>query len=350
MRIVVFGATGNVGTSLLDALARDERVDFVLGVARRVPAARAAGKVEWARADITTDALAPVVEGADAVVHLAWAIQPSRDEPALRAVNIGGSARVFDAVARAGVPVLVHASSVGAYSAGPKDEPVDESWPLDGVQTLFYARHKAEAERLLNRFEHEHPEVRTVRLRPALIFKRESGTEQRRLFAGPLIPAFLVRPDLIPFVPDAPRLRFQAVHTDDVARAYCLAVMRDVRGAFNIAADPVLDADRLARLLRARRLPAPGFLRGVAAFTWLLLSAAQAGATSPAALAGGLGGHGIRGADHGYDPRARGARMGAAKDVRGRVSRAARGHAGRREAGYYAGARRGQALGLVLGP
>ena len=270
MRIVVTGATGNVGTSVLRVLGLDGDVEEIVGIARRPPATPFP-KTTWARADVVSDELTEIFEGADAVIHLAWAIQPSRDEPALRAVNIGGSARVFDAVARACVPVLVHASSVGAYSAGPKDEPVDESWPLDGVQTLFYARHKAEAERLLNRFEHEHPEVRTVRLRPALIFKRESGTEQRRLFAGPLIPAFLVRPDLIPFVPDAPRLRFQAVHTDDVARAYCLAVMRDVRGAFNIAADPVLDADRLARVLGARKLPAaPGFLRGVAAFTWRL--------------------------------------------------------------------------------
>src|SRR4051794_35663625 len=111
MRIVVFGATGNVGTSLLDALERDERVDSVLGVARRLPAARTSTKVEWARADITTNQLVPVIQGADAVVHLAWAIQPSRDLSKLRRTNVDGSARVFRAVAEAGVPALVYASS-----------------------------------------------------------------------------------------------------------------------------------------------------------------------------------------------------------------------------------------------
>jgi nucleoside-diphosphate-sugar epimerase len=203
------------------------------------------------------------------VIHLAWAIQPSRDEATLRAINVDGSRRVFEAVASAEVPALVYASSVGAYSPGPKDRAVDESWPTDGIGSSFYSRHKAEVERLLDHFEHEHPGVRTARLRPGLIFKRGAASEQRRLFGGPLIPNFLLRPDLIPFVPDLPRLRFQAVHTDDVARAYCEAAMGDARGPFNIAAEPVLDSSRLAKLLGARKLPTPPrLLRGVAAAAW----------------------------------------------------------------------------------
>lgn len=58
MRVVVVGATGNVGTSVLDALARDPRVEFVLGVARRLPQL-VLPKVEWARADVTRDELVP---------------------------------------------------------------------------------------------------------------------------------------------------------------------------------------------------------------------------------------------------------------------------------------------------
>ena len=200
------------------------------------------------------------------VVHLAWLIQPSRDERTTHAVNVGGSARVFDAAARAGVPAVVYASSVGAYSPGPKDRAVDESWPTDGIRTSFYSRHKAAVERLLDRFEAEHPAVRVVRLRPGLIFQREAASEIRRLFAGPLLPNALVRRSLIPFVPDHPRLRFQAVHTHDVAEAYRLAV-RDgsARGAFNVAAEPVLDSAGLARLLGARRVPVPGWLLHAAA-------------------------------------------------------------------------------------
>src|SRR3954452_16054325 len=269
MRIVVLGATGNVGTALLRALSDEPRVREVLGVARRPPTLQFP-KVAWRQADVCEDDLAPLMEGADAVVHLAWLIQPSRDERITHAVNVEGSARVFQAAADAGVGTIVYASSVGTYSPGPKDRLVDESWPTDGIETSFYARHKAAVERLLDRFEAEHPGVRVVRLRPGLIFQREAASEIRRLFAGPLLPSPLIRRGLVPIVPRVERLRFQAVHSHDVGSAYALAVVTEsARGAFNIAAEPVLDPDVLAEALGARTVPVPAaVLRAAAALTW----------------------------------------------------------------------------------
>jgi UDP-glucose 4-epimerase len=270
MRVVVVGATGNVGTSLLEALVDEPRVESVLGLARRRPRLELP-KVEWAQADVTRSDLLPYFGGADCVVHLAWLIQPSRDLNRLWLTNVHGSGRVFRAVAEAGVPSLVYASSVGAYSAGPKDRRVDESWPVHGIPTSFYSRHKAEVESLVDAFEREYPETRVVRLRPGLIFKREAASGIRRLFAGPFLPSPLVRPGLVPFVPDIPDLRFQAVHSRDVGDAYRLAIVGDARGAFNVAAEPVLDPPELARLLDARAVKVPaGVARGFAAATWRL--------------------------------------------------------------------------------
>ena len=270
MRVVVVGASGNVGTSVLRSLADEPRVESVLGLARRVPALRFP-KTEWAQADVSSSDLHPHFRGADVVIHLAWLIQPGRDKSTLHATNVEGSARVFRAAAAASVPAIVYASSIGAYSPGPKDRRVNESWPTAGIPTSFYARHKAEVERQLDRFEHEHPDVRVVRLRPALIFKREAASGIRRLFAGPLLPSPLVRPELIPLVPRTERLSLQAVHSYDVGEAYRLAVVSDVRGAFNLAAEPVLDADELGRVLEARPVPVPaGVLRAGAALTYRL--------------------------------------------------------------------------------
>jgi len=205
------------------------------------------------------------------VVHLAWAIQPSHDQAAVRSVNVDGSRRVFDAVARAGVSHLVHASSVGTYATGPVDRRVDESWPATGIPSSFYSRHKAEVEAMLDVFQHEHPGVRVARMRPGLIFKRNAGKEVAGLFLGSYVPRLLASSRVIPLVPDHPRLRFQAVHSMDVAEAYRLAVESDERGAFNIAAEPVLDGPLLARTLQARRLRVPAaVLRGAAWATWKL--------------------------------------------------------------------------------
>jgi UDP-glucose 4-epimerase len=269
VRVVVFGATGNAGSSLVRLLAGDERISAIVGVARRRPELRLP-KTEWVEADVG-DQLGPLVDGADAVVHLAWLIQPSRNEAELRRVNVYGSQRVFDAVVQAGVPTLVYASSVGAYSRGPKDRRVDESWPVEGIRTSFYSRHKAEVERRLDEVERRNLGLRVVRLRPGLLFKRSAATGIRRLFAGPLVPGSLLRPSLIPFVPDLAGLRFQSLHTDDVATAYREAILRDVRGAFNVAAEPVLDCAALARLFSARPVPVPRALaRAAVSALWHL--------------------------------------------------------------------------------
>jgi UDP-glucose 4-epimerase len=270
VRVVVVGASGNVGTSLLRAFAADGDVETVVGLARRRPAAEFP-KTTWVEADVERDELAPHFRGAAAVVHLAWRIQPSRDLASLWRTNVEGSTRVFRAVAEAGVPALVYASSVGVYSRGPKDRQVDETWPRHGIPTSFYARHKAEVERRLDRLEGERPELRVVRMRPALIFKGEAGAGVRRLFFGPFLPSPLLRRGLIPVVPDVPGLRFQALHSYDVGEAYRLAVKTDARGPFNVAAEPILDPPTLAEVLGARCVPVPaGLLRGAAALSWRL--------------------------------------------------------------------------------
>lgn len=258
--MIVVGATGNHGSSLVRRLSRDPEVSAVVGVARRRPQLSLPG-VTWVSADVTKDDLEPTFRGADVVVSLVWLIQPGRDEATTHATNVEGNRAVFEAAARAGVPAVVYASSVGAYSPGPKDRRVDESWPTDGIPTSFYARHKAAVERILDSFEAVHPDIRVVRMRPGLVFKREAASEIRRLFVGPFLPTPLLRRGIIPIVPSMPRLRFQAVHTEDLAEAYRLAVVRDdARGAYNIAADPVLDPRTLGEALGARPVPVPRVL------------------------------------------------------------------------------------------
>ncbi|HXS33866.1 MAG TPA: DUF892 family protein [Solirubrobacterales bacterium] len=268
MKVVITGATGNVGTSTVEALSQSPEIDEIVGLARREPT-WTPPKTSWIEANILTADLGAIFDGADAVIHLAWAIQPSRDAITLERVNIEGSRRVFEAVAAAAVPKLVHASSVGVYSRGPKDREVDEGWPAEGTPTSFYSRHKVAVERQLDRFEAANPETRVVRLRPALIFKDEAATEIRRFFVGPFLPNFLLRRGLLPALPRIDRLRFQAVHSEDVGRAYLRAVLTDVEGAFNIAAEPPLSPEEMAERIGVRSFPVPArVVRRLADLSW----------------------------------------------------------------------------------
>ena len=270
MKIVITGATGNVGTSVLEALAGEEQIEEIVGIARRIPE-RKFSRTRFVSADVADADLTAIFRGADAVVHLAWLIQPGRDESLTYRVNVTGSERVFAAAAEAGVPAIVYSSSIGAYSPGPKDRLVDESWPTAGIGSSFYSRHKVAVERSLDRLERERPELRVVRLRPALIFKRQAASEIRRLFAGPLLPGSMVRPELIPFVPDIPRLRFQAVHSLDVGEAFRAALLSNARGPFNLAADPPLGPAEIADVLHARTVRVPArVVRGIATVSYAL--------------------------------------------------------------------------------
>jgi UDP-glucose 4-epimerase len=257
MKVVVTGATGNVGRSVIEALAERHEVSQIVGLA---------GAADIAGADLES-----TFRGADAVVHLAWAVQPTHDPAVLERLNVAGSRRVFEAVAAAEVPKLIHSSSIVAYSSAPQDRLIGEDWPLGGAETSVHARYKAAIEGHLDEFESVSPSVRVVRLRPALTCKGDAAAELCGLLAGPFIPAFLLRRGLLPAIPRLSGLCFQAIHTSDLARAYALATVRDVSGAFNLAAGPLLSSDDLAAALNLGTFPLSFSLaRRLADLSWRL--------------------------------------------------------------------------------
>jgi UDP-glucose 4-epimerase len=276
-RIAVVGASGNVGTALLSRLASAPDVEDLTAIARRVPpAVPPYDSARWVSCNVAAaearSTLEDAFHGADTIVQLAWTIQPSHDERYLRRINVGGSVAAFDAAAAAGVGHIVYASSVGTYAPGPKDHPVDESWPATGVSSSSYGRHKAAVESWLDDWETRHPDVVVTRIRSGLAFQRKAASEIARLFLGPFVPISLLGRVPLPFLPLSRQLAFQAVHADDLAEAYLLAVRTRLGGAVNIAADPVLGPQDLAAAVRAHGvLPVPlRLLRGLAAATWHL--------------------------------------------------------------------------------
>lgn len=278
MKIVVLGATGNVGTAVLRRLHAAPEVTQIVGVSREGPDrdGEPYDGVQWHRLDVadreSVAPLAEVLRGADAVVDLVWILRPNRDHAVLRATNVDGFVHVLDAVALAGVPHFVYPSSLGAYSRGPKDRAVDESWPLGGVQTSHYNVQKAETEELLDRFEASYPEVLVTRLRPGFLFQEGAGREIADYFFGALVPKRLLARLRVPVLPFPERFRFQALHTDDVADAFWRVIQQRAGGVFNVAAEPVLGPDAVAQVLGAKRVVPipPALLRALVAVTYRL--------------------------------------------------------------------------------
>ncbi len=271
MRIVVTGASGNIGSALLRRLV-DEGGHSVVGLARRLPEAGPGGDaVEWRSLDLTQDEAVPTLvdafDGADAVVHLAWGFQPSHDLRYLERLGPGGTRRVLEAITTTGVPHLVHMSSVGAYSPKRDDEPVDESWPTGGVRTARYSVHKATAERLLDAHEEAGHGTVVTRLRPGIVGQRSAGSALLRYGVPALVPRQLL--DHVPVLPLDRRMRIPMVHADDVTDAIVRVLERRAGGPFNLAAEPPITTDRIAEALGARPVHVPsGVVRTVMSAAW----------------------------------------------------------------------------------
>ncbi len=285
MRIVVTGASGNIGSQVLEQLSSRAECR-VVGLARRPPESGPLYEAaDWVSVDLADPSCGPqlrdVLRDADAVVHLAWLIQPSHDEATMRATNVDGSRHLLAAVRhvaqeRGSAPAVVAASSVGAYAPGPKDQPVTESWPTDGIPSSIYSRHKVELERMLDLHEAwgraSGIAVRVVRIRPGVVFSARAASSQARYFLGPLIPMTLVRQELVPLLPVPPELAVPIVHAQDVAAAFVAATTNpEAAGAYNIAADEPLTGELIAEALHARRVSLPGgVLRAAADVSWRL--------------------------------------------------------------------------------
>ena len=261
MRVVIVGATGNAGTALLKALKDTPEVTSVLGIARRLPdrSLEPYAACEWEAIDIAAavdedeavSELTSAFTGADAVIHLAWLIQPNTHRELLRRVNVEGTAHVARAAAAANVPHLVVASSVGAYSPDKRHgSKRTEEWPVEGVSSSHYSVDKAAQERVLDKFSADHPEVVVTRMRPALTFQPEAASEIQRYFLSRWIPVRGLKYVRLPFLPVPKGLRgMQAIHADDLGRAYASAVVKRAPGAFNICADDILGPKCLADIL-----------------------------------------------------------------------------------------------------
>jgi len=271
MKIVITGATGNLGTALLRRLVADHHE--LVGLARRLPEPdERDSRVQWSMVDLTHEeadgTLRRAFRGADAVVHLAWGFQPSHDPDYLGRLGVGGTRRVLAAATAEQVPHLVHLSSVGAYSPKLDDRPVDETWPTDGVPGSTYSAHKVAAERLLD--DHESTSASSTgitRLRPGIVGQRAAASALLRYGVPGFIPARAIR--FVPVLPLDRAMTIPVVHADDVASAVQQVVSRRALGAFNLAATEPVGPQHIAEVFGARTVHVPNrILRAATAATW----------------------------------------------------------------------------------
>ena len=265
LTVAVTGPTGTFGSALMPLLQADDRVERVIGIARRPfdPAARGWSKMEYRRGDVRdVDALRTAFEGVDVVVHLAFLILSGGRETT-RAINVEGTVNAFGAAAEMGAQRFVYSSSIAAYGFH-RDNPIGirEDWATRPADRLFYAQEKAELEHLLQQEAADHPRTGLYLLRPPIVLGPDAVGAKVSIppILEPVLrgarEAMRRLPGIPALVPDLP---LQLIHQDDVAEALRLCVVAaGPPGAYNIAADDVVSSVDVARELGLRPVPVPG--------------------------------------------------------------------------------------------
>jgi len=264
MRYLVTGGSGYIGSRLVERLSTREETPRVLIADVRRPAT-IRPKAEWAELDVRDAAKVRDLvarEKPDVLVHLAFILNPIRDEQRMYDIDVNCTHNVLEAASAAGVEHVLVTSSTTAYGAFPDNPvPITEDWPVRGVAAFEYARDKTESDRLCQLWALRHPERTMTIVRPCIVF-------------GPNVDNYLVRiwTDA-PFQPDLGNLDqlIQFVHEDDLVEA--IGGLLDGRhdGAFNITGDGLMTMRETFEIIGAkvRRMPL-GLARAIGRLTWRL--------------------------------------------------------------------------------
>jgi nucleoside-diphosphate-sugar epimerase len=226
VKVALTGATGYTGGRLLDALRL--RGDAVTALARPSSARPPAPGVRWVEGDLSDRrALQDAVQGADVVLHVAAVYRTAGHSDAYyRDVNVGGTERLLEAAAQAGVRRFVHTSTVGVHG-DVREPPADENAPF--APGDVYQATKAEAETLA-RERGRVLGVEVVVVRPGAIYG-PGETRLLKVFRAIARGRYAIVGSGRPF--------YHLVYIDDLVQGFLLALDRkEAAGEAFIVAGP----------------------------------------------------------------------------------------------------------------
>ena len=250
MRYVITGGSGYIGSRLVEHLSEREDTERIVVCDVRPPQVMRP-KVEFQHLDVRDrEAARSLLERVkpDALVHLAFILNPVHDEHFMYDVDVNGTHNVLEAAGKAGTEHVLVTTSAVAYGAFPDNPvPLTEDDPVRGVAAFSYARDKTESDRLCQLWAAKYPDRTMTIVRPCVVF-------------GPSVDNYLVRLwTRQPFQVDVGNMEneIQFVHEDDVADGVIRLLEGRHEGAFNVAGDGQMAIRETAELSGQpiRRMP-----------------------------------------------------------------------------------------------
>jgi UDP-glucose 4-epimerase len=262
--VAITGAGGYIGQRLIAHLDSKDWCDRVLGTDISAPEV-SSEKLTFLKKDIRDQGLIDLWRGQDVetLVHLAFIVDPIRDEKEMFDINVNGTLNVLRICEELDIGHVIVASSGTAYGAWPDNpEPLKEDDPIRVYPPTFsYAHHKGLNELHCAEFMERNPEVIFNTVRPAVVYGPNTQNYLSRYFEKLPFVALIAGKD--------PNM--QSVHEDDVAELFSLLIEKKVPGAFNVAGDGVIRNSEVGAMIGKRAVKVPHWLYHAVAWTmWRL--------------------------------------------------------------------------------
>lgn len=262
MRVAITGAAGYFGRKIIERLDKNDEIEKILGISRR-EFNHKFKKMDYYRMDVRDVNLKNLFKkySIDAVIHLAFVLNPIHNENEMHDININGFKNVLNATKHANAKKIIVTSSTMVYGAW-QDNPeflIEES-PLRGHKRYYYNKDKIEVEKISREFAEKNKKIKLTILRPCLVL-------------GPTVNHFYSRLLNWPFLPlvDGLNPDMQFVHEDDVARAYEIFLMNDIEGVFNITGNGTMKWKKIVETAKKKAVSLPSFiLYPILSFLWKL--------------------------------------------------------------------------------
>lgn len=250
-RLAITGSSGYYGRKLIEHVRRVAPAVSILGIDVVPP--RDLPPDEFVQLDVRQPKVRSVLARfqPDTIVHLAFVVNPIRDNSKMHDINVGGTRNVFEAVRTLRPNRFLMSSSATTYGAWPDNPvPLSESAPLRAHSEFQYASDKATLEADIQKLSDELPEVAVAWTRPTIIVGDGVDNYLSRFFCR----------SIFVMLPDGVDLPMQLVHEDDVAAATWAILAHDARGPFNVGPPDWIKLSEFATLTGRRPATRPVWL------------------------------------------------------------------------------------------
>ena len=248
LRVAITGAAGYLGSRLIERLEESDTADYILATDVRIPLSNHGENTDFVRLDVTEPFPTLLAQhDINAVVHLAYVLNPGRRRDRARKVNVLGTEHLVEACRNSDVSHVIYLSSTSVYGAHPDNpEFLTEEDPVRPIPGFQYSEDKVAAERRLTDFAEESSKAAVTILRGCPVMGPRADNFIANAFHKPVLPRIGNA--------DPP---MQFTHEDDLMSVIARCLETKSSGVYNVAGDGTIRWSNMAQIMGRTMLRLP---------------------------------------------------------------------------------------------